>query len=112
MTRQDQRVASDGVAIQGAGDVVINLGPTAQEFAVLMVEVGKQLANFHAEGQAKVEQRLDRFKEEVLKEFARGSAAAPEALRDPDFQAVLASAQRNFVRSDDEEISAALINLI
>lgn len=112
MSDQDQRIAAEGIGVQGGRDVILNLGPTAEEFARLMLEVGKQLAVFHAEGQLKVEQRLDKFREEVLREFANGSAAAPEALKDPDFQAVLSDAQKNFVRTDDEEVAASLISLI
>jgi hypothetical protein len=112
MSRQEQQVEAEGIALQAGRDLVVRLGPTAQEFAQLMVELGKQLATFNAEGQAKVEQRLSEFRDEVLKEFANGTAAAPEALRDPDFQAVLADAQRNYVRNDDEEVAASLINLI
>lgn len=112
MSRQDQRVEAEGIAVQGGRDVVLNLGPAAEDFARLMIEMGKQLAVFHAEGQAKVEERLELFRQEVLKEFAAGTAAAPEALKDPDFQAVLSEAQKNFVRNDDEDVAASLINLI
>ena len=111
MSRQTQDVEGGAVAIQGGRDVSVQYGPNAQQLGELITGISSQLAIFHAEGQSRVEERLDKFREEMMREVDARTCDAG-ALKDPDFQYATGQAQKGFVRTDDEVIAASLINLL
>lgn len=112
LNRKSQTVGEQGLAIQSDGNVTVHQSPTADQISEIIVGVSRQLAIFHAEGQKIVEERLEKFREEVIKEFEARESANPSAFQDPDFQYALGQAQKNFARTDDETICESLVNLL
>lgn len=112
MIRQSQDVGSEGLGVQAGGDVNVQYGPNALQMAEIISAISTQMAVFYADGQVKVEQRLQQFKEDVFKEFAKEKISNPGAFSDPDFQACVGEAQKGYIRANDETVSASLINLL
>ncbi len=111
-TRQRQNASEGAVAIQATGDVVVHQGVSAEEMAEIMVKLGTQLAYFQNEAMDKVEERLGKFRDEMLTTFSNPEKADPEAFKDPGFQFALKDAQIAYAKSGDEELKSILIDMI
>lgn len=110
---QKQNVQGGSLAIQADGNVNLQLGAGGAELAALLSEFASTLLNLHAEGQAKADERLKLFRDEVLRKFEDSKVADPRAFKDLDFQYALQKAQQNFVRADgDDLVAESLVNLL
>lgn len=113
MTRQDQRVAEGGQAIQAQGDVNINQGITPEQMITIMDGVAQQMQRGVDQAAVIVENRLKQFEKSILSEFSRpNTEAKPEAFQDPDFQYALHEAQKGFARSGENELLDELVKLL
>lgn len=66
---------------------------------------------YTAEAEQKVEARLADFRADLLKLFS-GPKANPEALKEPDFQFMLGSAQEAYARSGEASVKDTLVDII
>jgi hypothetical protein len=112
MSRQDQRVAEGGTAIQAGGAVTVSHGMSPAQMTEIMVGLASQLQQFHADAERKAQERFETFHAEILEQFAKPGEANPEAFRDPDFQFLLASAQASYARTGDDDIGDILVKLL
>ncbi len=112
MTRQDQSVEEGGEAYQAGRDLTVNHGMNADEMAALMVAMAKQLSAFTDEANAKLNQRFDEFRDEVLKQFSNENSSRKEAFNDPDFQFTVKSAQEAYARKGDDDLKVELVRLL
>jgi hypothetical protein len=112
MSRQDQTVESEGIAVQAGRDVVVHQGMSPQQMSEIMVAIAKQLSIYHDEARQIADQRFASFQEELLKRFTDPKQANPDAFRDPDFQYLIGDAQEAFARSGDEAVRDTLIDII
>jgi len=112
MTRQDQSVEEGGEAYQAGRDLTVNHGMNADEMAALMVAMAKQLSAFTDEANAKLNQRFDEFRDEVLKQFSNETTSRKEAFNDPDFQFTVKSAQEAYARKGDGDLKVELVRLL
>jgi hypothetical protein len=112
MTLQSQKVAESGMAIQAAGSVTVSTGMSPDQMAEIMVGLAKQLALYQADAERVVDERLERFRGDIIAEFARPGRANPEAFKDPDFQYLLARAQHAYARIGDKEVGETLVQMV
>lgn len=112
MTKQRQTVGDASVAVQAQGPVTVNQGLTSAQIADIITALGEKIGAYEQRAKEVVDQRLNEFKEVVLKEFAAKGEANPEAFSDPDFQYIFGKTQQAYVRSSDDEISQALVSMI
>lgn len=112
MPRQDQTVEG-GQAYQAGGNINVTYGMDASQMASVMLEMAKQLQVFFAASQAKLDERLEGFRNALIQEFAKSeNSEATEAFKDPDFQFVLNDAQRVFARSGEQDLQDDLVRLL
>jgi hypothetical protein len=110
---QDQRVGSGGQAIQAGRDVIVQKGLSADEMTAIMVAMAKELSTYQADALRTVDKRLQEFREEILSSFTRAdNQSNREAFRDPDFQYLLADAQKAYARSGDLAVRGTLVDII
>ncbi|HEV2265596.1 MAG TPA: LPO_1073/Vpar_1526 family protein [Stellaceae bacterium] len=112
MTDQSQKVAEGGAAIQAAGSVTINTGITPTQMNEIMIGLAKQLSLYQADAERLANQRLERFRQEILNEFSKPHRANAEAFKDPDFQYLLNRAQHAYARIGDEQVGDTLVQMI
>lgn len=77
----------------------------------IISQVVQLSVQYNAEAKQKVEDRLREFKEDLLKLFV-SSKANPEALKEPDFQYMLGSAQEAYARSGEASVKDTLVDII
>jgi len=112
-TEQDQRVAIGGQAIQAGRDVIIQNGLSSSDMAEIMIAMTKELSAFQADAWRVVDERLREFREDILSSFTRShNQGNREAFRDPDFQYLLADAQKAYARSGDVAVRGTLVDII
>jgi hypothetical protein len=112
MSRQDQNAGDGAIAIQSGGDVTIYQGMTSAQMAEIMLALASQLQKFQADAEKKVDERLNKFRDDMLKQFSNSAEANPEAFKDPDFQFLLLNAQNSFARSGDDQLGEILVKLL
>lgn len=112
MTRQDQRVGEGATAIQAQGAVTINQGMSPTQMTEIMVALATQLQRFQDDAAKTAQERFAKFREEMLRKFAKPDEANPDAFKDPDFQFLLASAQNSYARTGDDQIGEMLVCLL
>ena len=110
MPKQDQRVGEGATAIQTTGDVSIGISPV--QMGEIMMSLASQLHIYFSDAETKAEERFQKFRDDVLEQFANTERANPEAFKEPDFQYLLRDAQAAFARSGDEDVGNALVGLL
>jgi hypothetical protein len=111
--KQDQRVDSGGQAVQAGRDIIIHKGMSPTEMSEIMIAMAKQLSAFSDDAEKRIEARLQDFRADILKEFARSDGKSdPDAFRDPDFQYLLIDAQKAYARSGDGALRGTLVDII
>lgn len=111
---QTQTVATGGTAIQAGGNVAVaNFGLSYSDARNIALDVFH--SNFHklagvaAEtASARAQEITDNFLSKLEKENPSGVLKS----KDPDFQYVLYTAQREYARCGDRELEALLVNLL
>lgn len=113
MSRQDQRVATGGQAIQAEGDVNIQSGITAGQIVEIIDSLGALVQKGEDRALILIEQRLHDFKQSLMNEFAKPeNGGDAEAFREPDFQFVINQAQIGHARRGDDELKDELVKLL
>lgn len=112
MNRQSQKAASGGEAYQAARDINISAGLTADQMAEVINSLARQLHKSFLEAEAKAEERLREFKDDLISAFVEKDRGRSEAFRDPDFQYMIGDAQEAYIRSGDEALRGTLIDII
>ncbi|EMS99177.1 hypothetical protein H009_02773 [Agrobacterium tumefaciens str. Cherry 2E-2-2] len=110
MTDQRAKATGDSQIIQSARDT--NVGLSAADMVAIFEALTKMVDHYVDNAREMVEQRMNAFQEQILREFATGGKGRPEAFRDPDFQFVLGRAQQAFARSGDSELGDILTDMI
>jgi hypothetical protein len=109
--RQSQKSGDSSVSIQAHGDVTVGLtlGETRQ---VVMDMFEANFIRLRDEAAERVWERAEFFLKSFLEEAAReGLTKIPDG-RNPDFQYVLYSAQRDYARSGDEDLGELLVTAL
>lgn len=112
MTKQEQSLGDGAEAYQAGGDIVIHKGFGTEDMADLMMAMAKQMSAYTEQANAKLEERLNEFRDEVLQQFSDENSANREAFNDPDFQYTVRSAQEAFARSGDSDLKVELVRLL
>lgn len=110
--QQDQSVSTGGQAIQSGRDTVINHGMSLTQMAEVLREIQNITQSFTAEAMERVHARFAEFEEEVLKKFMDPTKTNAASFRDPDFQLMLADAQKAYARSGNEAVRETLADII
>jgi hypothetical protein len=110
--KQDQIVGEHGLAIQSNGDVNINSGLSVSDVRQIIEIISDQLPRLASEATKIFEDRLKTFEKEILLRFENDKTTDINAFADPDFQFLLANAQRTFGRSGSEQVIENLVDLI
>lgn len=112
MNKQSQKSGDQSTNIQ-AGDLTINLGVTYAEAKDIALSVYNDNTLALSEEAAKLareraEELTAQFLEKLRAENEEGIASA----KDPDFQHVLFSAQKEYARTGDKELGDLLVDLL
>lgn len=107
---QRQQAEQGAVAVQAGGDVTVGITPT--QMTEILTAMAGQLIAYGAAAQQTQDERLHRFREDLLIEFSKPERADPAAFADPDFQATVAEAQEAFVRSGQPTVGETLIGIV
>jgi hypothetical protein len=112
LTKQDQQVGEGAEAYQAARDVVVNRGISVQQMGEILTALAAHISIFRDEALNVANARIADFEKKVLEKFADVQNSNREAFKQPDFIAMLARAQEQFVRADDPDIGETLVDLI
>jgi hypothetical protein len=105
-------VGESGQAIQSGRDTIIQNGLSSEQLGQIISTIAAQVPAYTVIAREVVDERLQNFKDEILKRFEADQSARAEAFRDPDFQYVFHDAQNAFARSGEENVGAILVDLI
>lgn len=112
MTRQDQSVDEGGEGYQAGRDLTVNQAMSAGQMTELLMAMAKQLSAYTEDANAKVDERLREFREDIVKEFSNTSDAQRAAFNEPDFQFTLEQAQTTYARAGGDELRSELVRLL
>ena len=112
MTKQDQRVGKDGVAIQSGGDTTFNAGLSPDDVKQIIESIASQLPAYAAVAKEIVDARLVDFEKRIIDRFDQDPNVDRQAFADPDFQYLLLQAQQSHARSGDKDTADLLVDLI
>lgn len=109
---QDQSVSENSTAIQAAGDVNYSVGISPAQM-IEIIDAIKNLVQVHTEQSKEViEQRLEGFRNALIKEFSEIGKGKVEAFSDPDFQGALLDAQKSIARNGGASLEEVLVDLV
>src|SRR4026209_709950 len=109
---QSQTSGDNSVNIQGE-DVTLNLGVNYSEARQIALDVFD--ANFYKLSQAAAEMAKQRAREiidDFLSKLAERNPVASENTKDPDVQYAIFTAQREYARSGDKDLSDILVDIL
>ena len=110
---QEQKATDSGVAIQSGGNTNINVGISSAEIQSIIKGALESVAPLFKEMATSVAiERMKSLEEKLLSRFTAGNDAAPEALKDPDFQYLLVRAHHAYARSGEPVVADTLVDLI
>lgn len=113
MPSQRQQGGDDSTNIQSAGDVTVVGGASVDEVRDIALDVfRKNFLELGAQAADLARGRAERLTENFLSELERRLPAGLGTARDPDMQYSLFNAQREFARSGEPDLEAALVDLL
>lgn len=112
ISKQGQSVSDNSTAIQASGDVNYSAGISTAQVVEIIESVQKLVQVYTEQSQDVMEQRLERFRDGLIKEFSEHGKGKTDAFSDPDFQGALLDAQKAVARSGDDSLEKVLIDLV
>lgn len=114
MSEQTQEASEGAVAVQSGRDTIVYQGVTPDQMKTIVETLANQmLIPMYAErAREVVEARLLEFETSLMTRFATDEKARRDAFAEPDFQAVVVTAQRAHARVGDDRIRDTLVDLI
>lgn len=113
MRRQEQSGGDDSLNIQAGQDATVYVGVTASEVRNIALDVFR--ANFlELRGIAEevARDRAERITREFIDTLQARNPAGLSSIQDPDMQLSIYNAQKGYACSGDEDLEAALIDLL
>lgn len=113
MRRQEQSGGDDSVNLQAGQNITLHVGVTASEVRDIALDVFR--ANFlELRGLAEevARERADRITNEFIEALKERNPEGLASIQDPDMQLSLYNAQKGYAVSGDEDLEAALIDLL
>jgi len=110
--KQAQSTSDNSTAIQSGRDVHYSSGITPGQMIEILQSIEGLVQVYTSQSKDVMEQRLQSFRNDVIKEFSESGNGNPKAFSDPDFQGSLLDAQKAVARSGDEDLSSVLIDLV
>lgn len=118
MKDQEQTVGDGSVAIQSFGDTnIVNHGVRPEEIRIIVqtmheTAIADQVRKHTDVALVVFEERLIRYRDEILARFEKDKTANRDAFADPDFQHVLIESQAAFARTGADDAQQTLLDLI
>lgn len=113
MRRQEQSGGDESVNIQAGQNATVHIGVTASEVRDIALDVFR--ANFlELRGLAEevARERAERITQDFIDALQKRNPAGLASIQDPDMQLSIYSAQKGYACSGDEDLEAALIDLL
>jgi hypothetical protein len=112
ISKQGQNAAEGATAIQAARDVNYNEGISPAQMVEIIDSVQQLVQVYTAQSKDIMEQRLQSFRDGLIKEFSGQGNGKAAAFSDPDFQGALLDAQKAVARSGDKSLEGVLVDLV
>jgi hypothetical protein len=110
--KQEQKVDNGGVAIQAAGNVIVN-GVSYSEVKQISLDVCRNyLEDFASKGRDKATARVEEITDKFLVRLKNENPDGFRKAEDPDFQYALLSVQKEYARSGDENLGDLLVDIL
>lgn len=113
MRRQEQSGGDDSVNVQAGQNATVHIGVTASEVRDIALDVFR--ANFlELRGVAEevARERAEHITRQFIDELQKRNPDGLSSIQDPDMQLSLFSAQKGYATSGDEDLEAALVDLL
>jgi hypothetical protein len=112
MADQEQEIGNGSVAIQADGNVTVNTGLSPSQMRETMNYLSELHKDFTEIAMITVNERIKDFQDRMIERFEDGEKANSESFKDPDFQIVLAQAQKAFARNGDSQVADTIVDII
>jgi hypothetical protein len=112
INNQKQEADEGSTAIQSGRDTIINQGISSSELQLILSSIRDNVESQMSLAKELLKERLDAFEARMFIRFSDKSSSRVEAFSDPDFRCVVAKAQIENARANDDQICSNLIDLI
>lgn len=111
-SKQGQTAADNSTALQAGRDAYYSAGISPEQMVEIFEAVQRSVSLYTEQSKSIIEERLEKFRNNLIKEFSETRSGKIEAFSDPDFQGALLDAQKAVARSGDESLENVLVGLV
>lgn len=111
--RQDQKIGNNSTSLQAGGDIHLTQGLSYIDAREIALDVFK--SNFYQLAGEAVDianKRAEEFTEKLIEKLQLEGESLLNSMKDPDMQYALYTAQKEYARSGDENLSEMLVEIL